>query len=275
MSVENATGDICRQAASSMRIDILRMALNTGNHGAHLGGSLSLVEIMAVLYLGIMRTIPTSPLLPERDRLILSKGHGAPAYYAAMKQVGLITDDELLTFKSDDTFLYGHPSMNRERGIEFSSGSLGLGIGLGIGTAIALRRKDNNARVFVVLGDGECDEGSVWEGAMSAAHFKLDNLVVVVDKNGLQYDGDTRDILDIDDLAAKWSAFGWDAVDVDGHNVGELLAVLSQQRDAPLAVIAHTVKGKGVSFMENVPGWHHKRLTRAQFEAALIEVEGP
>jgi transketolase len=255
------------QMADEIRLDCLRMGLNTGVNGAHFGGGLSLVEIMAVLYGHVMRIDPSKPRWEERDRFILSKGHGAMAYYAALKQVGFVTDEELMTFKSNDTFLYGHPSMNVERGIEFSSGSLGLGLALGVGTALGLRLKDiDQPRVYVLLGDGECNEGSVWESAISAAHFGLTNLTVVIDKNGLQYDGATESILNMGDLARKFESFGWSAFVVNGHDIGELLTVFENRTDRPIAIVANTVKGKGVPYMENNAVWHHNRLSQKQFD---------
>ena len=257
----------CGQVAQEMRQDILRMGLQTGLNGAHFGGGLSLVEIMAVLYKSVMRVNPAAPRWPERDRFILSKGHGAMAYYAALKQAGFVTDEELMTFKSNQTFLYGHPSMNPDKGIEFSSGSLGLGLALGVGTAMGLRKRGNNqSRVFVLMGDGECGEGSVWESAASAAHFGLTNLVAIIDKNGLQYDGPTREVLNMDGMAEKWESFGWQARTVDGHDLAELLSAFEDLGNQPTVIVANTVKGKGVSFMENNPAWHHNRLTQAQFD---------
>jgi len=259
--------EACESAAQEIRYDILRMGLKTGSNGAHFGGGLSLVEIMAVLYLSVMRVDSSRPRWQERDRFILSKGHGAMALYAALKQVGFVTDEELMTFKSNNTFLFGHPSMNLDKGIEFSSGSLGLGLALGAGTAMGLRKRGNNtSRVFVLMGDGECDEGSVWESAASAAHFGLSNLVAIVDKNGLQYDGPTREILNMDGMAEKWESFGWQTRVVDGHNLSELLGALDRFEGKPTVVIANTVKGKGISFMEHNPAWHHNRLTQAQFD---------
>ena len=165
------------------------------------------------------------------------------------------------------TFLYGHPSMNPDKGIEFSSGSLGLGLALGVGTAIGLRKRGNNqSRVFVLMGDGECGEGSVWESAASAAHFGLTNLVAIIDKNGLQYDGPTREVLNMDGMAEKWESFGWQARTVDGHNLAELLSAFDDLGNQPTVIVANTVKGKGVSFMENNPAWHHNRLTQTQFD---------
>lgn len=265
LSLENLR--TCERVAREIRHDILRMGLQTGSNGAHFGGGLSLVEIMTVLYKSVMRVNPASPRWPERDRFILSKGHGAMAYYAALKQAGFVTDDELMTFKSNKTFLYGHPSMNPDKGIEFSSGSLGLGLALGVGTAIGLRKRGNNqSRVFVLMGDGECGEGSVWESAASAAHFGLSNLVAIIDKNGLQYDGPTKYVLNMDGMVEKWESFGWQARTVDGHNLSELLSAFEDLGDQPTVIVANTVKGKGVSFMENNPAWHHKRLTQTQFD---------
>ena len=267
MTISECMVETCERAATEMRLDCLRMGLATGANGAHFGGGLSMVEIMAALYVGVMRVDSAQPRWKGRDRFILSKGHGAMAYYAALKQAGFVTDDELMTFKSNDTFLYGHPSMNLDRGIEFSSGSLGLGLALGVGTALGLEQRSNKEpRVFVVLGDGECNEGSVWESAGSAAHFGLSNLVAIVDKNGLQYDGVTEGILNMGNLVDKWSSFGWDVRSVDGHSIDELLSALGTRGNRPLAVIANTVKGKGVPYMEGNPEWHHHRLTKEQFD---------
>jgi transketolase len=262
------------QIADEIRLDCLRMGLNTGANGAHFGGGLSLVEIMAVLYGHVMRIDPSRPRWEGRDRFVLSKGHGAMAYYAALKQVGFVTDDELMTFKSNNTFLYGHPSINVERGIEFSSGSLGLGLALGIGTALGLRLKGNtDPRVYVLLGDGECNEGSIWESAISASHFGLSNLTVIIDKNGLQYDGVTEHILDMGDLASKFESFGWSVQVVNGHDIGELLAAFDKQSQRPSAIVANTIKGKGVPYMENNATWHHNRLSQKQFDEIINDRE--
>lgn len=272
--MNNANGsEHCRTLANAIRLDCIRMGSRTGTNGAHYGGGLSLVEIMATLYGAVMRVDPSNPRMPERDRLILSKGHGAMAYYSALKHMGFCSDEELLSFKSNDTFLYGHPSMNPDRGIEFSSGSLGLGLSLGVGTAMGLRRRGNRRpRVFVVMGDGECDEGSVWEAAASAAHFGLGNLVAIIDQNGLQYDGTTEEIMGMGDMPAKWESFGWQARSVDGHDVEALIEAMAVSEDKPTAIVARTVKGKGISFMENDPVWHHSRLSDEQLQQALEEV---
>lgn len=263
----------CKRVALQMRIDALYMTKNAGNMGAHIGGTLSMIEIMAVLYNEVLN-IDISDLKWEgRDRFILSKGHGVMAQYVAMKSIGILSDIDLQSFKKNHTKLYAHPSMNLDMGIEFSSGSLGQGLSLGVGTALALKRKQNyESRVFVLLGDGECNEGQIWEAAMSAASFDLDNLVVIIDKNGLQYDGKTQDVLDMGKLEDKWKAFGFETYTVDGHSVEQLLRVFSVSTNSPIAIIAETTKGKGVSFMENDASWHNNRITDEQLNQALKEL---
>ena len=259
--------------ALQIRRSVLQMSMAAGSVGAHLGGSLSMTEILAVLYFGVMRYDVQNPQWEQRDRFILSKGHGSPSFYAVLSLAGFIDEQDLATFKSDGDYLSAHPSMNVKKGIEFSSGSLGQGLSLGVGSALALKRKTNDvARVFVLLGDGELNEGSVWEAAMSAAHFRLSNLVAIVDKNGLQQDGMTKQVMDTGDLAAKWKSFGWTVREVDGHDLTALYDTLQSSADGPLAIIAHTIKGKGVSFMENNRAWHHSRLTQTQFDQAIAEL---
>ena len=265
--------DDLEKISTEIRKDIIRMTYNTGLVGAHIGGSLSLAEIMAVLY--SKANINKDNLNNEnRDRIILSKGHGVIAQYAAMKQVGIITYEDILTFKKNDSLLSAHPSMNRPQGIEFSSGSLGQGLSLGVGVCLALKRKNNlTSKVFVILGDGECNEGSVWEAVMSAAHYNLNNLIVIVDKNKFQYDGNTFDIMNMDNLEGKFKSFNWDVVTVNGHNCNEIFGAINKVHYKPLAIIADTVKGKGVSFIENDYKWHNHRLTDVQYEQAMKEQE--
>jgi len=262
--------------ARHMRKNALTMAFSAGNSGAHLGSGLSIIEIMAVLYGGIMRLDPMNPQWADRDRFILSKGHGTLGYYTALAEVGIITWDELDTFEEDGGFLAGQPIMNMKKGIEFSSGSLGLGLSLGVGVALAGRKQGKDYNVYVLVGDGECNEGSVWEAAMSASHFKLDNLIVVIDYNKMQGDGASHIVLDMGNLASKWESFGFKTLTVAGHNVIEIYSALKRatgnKGGKPVAIIANTVKGKGVSFMENNNAWHHNRLSRAQYEAALAEL---
>ena len=265
----------CQAASKKIRINIIKMTHNVGNVGAHVGGALSMVEIMSSLYVGIMKYDVNNPFWDERDRFILSKGHGVIAQYAALKEAGFIDEEDLLTFKKNETQLSAHPSINLRIGIEFSSGSLGQGLSLGVGTALALQRKGNKtSRAFVLLGDGECDEGSVWEAAAMASHYKLSNLVAIVDKNNLQYDGLTADVLCMESLEKKWESFGWKCLSVDGHSEEEILDALNTKCESPLVVVANTVKGKGVSFMENDPIWHNNRLTKQQFCQAMEEVQG-
>ena len=263
-----------RRAAKEIRKDIIQMTYNVGGIGAHIGGSLSLPEIIAVLYLEILKFDPKNPNNENRDRFLLSKGHGVMAQYAVFKQLGMISEEELYNFKKEGSWLTAHPTINPEKGIEFSSGSLGQGLGLGIGTAWALKMKGNlSSRVYVVLGDGECNEGSIWEGAMCAPQLHLNNLTVIVDKNGLQFDDKTTEIISMEDMEAKWKSFGWDTKTVNGHDVAALYEALKEKHDKPFALIANTVKGKGVSFIENVPKWHLGKLSKEQYEQAMAEQE--
>lgn len=272
-SVRATASDIVEKVRQ-MRADCLVMGLAAGNNGIHLGGSCSAAEIVAALYFGVMRFNPDNPHHPLRDRFIFSKGHGVPIQYAAFHQMGIVGEDELRSFKQAGSRLTGHPSWGRVDGVDFSSGSLGQGLSLGVGSCLALRYQGNTAsRVFVLLGDGECDEGSVWEAAMSASHYGLNNLVAIVDANELQYDGATSCVLDLGNLGAKWRAFGWDVAEVDGHNVEALLDAFNcSGLDVPRVVIAKTIKGKGFSFSEGVAAWHHARLTRELYDKGMSEL---
>lgn len=257
-----------------MRLDILKMALAAKSHGAHMGGSLSMVEIMAALYGSVMNWNAITSAADVRDRLIISKGHGVLAQYAALNQVGVLHDEDLLTYKANSGILSAHPSVNFSLGIEYASGSLGIGLSLGVGAALALQRKKNSkSRVFVILGDGECNEGAVWEAAASAAHYELGNLVAIVDRNGLQYDGNTESIMRLENFESRWQAFGWHVICVDGHDVAALEVALSFRPQKPLVVIARTIKGKGISFMENVPQWHNGVVTQKLYDQAVAELE--
>lgn len=266
--------ETCEAASLAMRKNILRMTYRSGSVGAHIGGSLSMVEIMAVLYLGILRYDLSDRMNAKRDRFILSKGHGAMALYAALNQAGVLTDQELEDFKGNETVLGGHPSMNREKLIEFSSGSLGQGLSLGVGVCLGLEKAKNHIpNVYVLLGDGECNEGSIWEAAMAASHYGLSRLVAVIDQNGLQYDGVTAEVMDMGSMENKWKSFGWDVVTVDGHSIEALYDAFQTKHERPMAIIANTVKGKGISFMENNALWHNNRLSDKQYEQALAELE--
>lgn len=262
--------------AARMRRSLLDMALAAGAHSSHFGGGLSVIDITATLFGAVMQINKEDPQCPDRDRFILSKGHGCLGYYTALHEVGFLTREELLSFEKTDSFLYGHPVMKRDKGIEFSSGSLGMGLSLGIGTSVAAKRQDKDYRTFVIIGDGESNEGSVWEAAMAAPNMKLDNLTVILDRNKHQQTGSNEEIMPLHDAAAKFRAFGWEVAEIDGHDIGALFDTLSPRRDRgrPLAVVAHTVKGKGFSFSEDDNSWHHKVLTQKQYDAALEELAG-
>ena len=264
------------KTAERIRRRCLDLALAAGSAGAHLGAALSIAEILAVLYGGVLRYDPKRPQWPERDRFILSKGHAGLGLYAALAEAGLISEEELATFQKPGSDFTTHPTMNRPHGSEFSTGSLGMGLGLGVGLALALKKKNLPTRVFVLLGDGECDEGSVWEAMTAAAHFKLDHLTAIIDRNRLQQSGPVSEQMETGDLRRKGEAFGWDAVDVDGHNVAALVEAFCKEPilGLPRLVVAQTVKGKGFAFCENNPAWHHGVLTQAQYDAALNEGKG-
>ncbi len=258
--------------AAKIRNRSLKMALDAGKNGAHLGGGLSLVEVFATLFGRFLSVSSVEPLDDKRDRLIISKGHCVLSYYSVLNDFGFIDDDELLKFETNGATLHGHATRNLPLGIEFSGGSLGLGLSYAIGVALAGKINSNPYHVFAIVGDGECNEGIVWESLMSAAHFKLDNLTVIVDHNKLQYDGDVNTIMNMGSLKTKFEAFGFHTLDVDGHNVGELYQALQEKvLDTPRAIIANTVKGKGVSFMENKKEWHHSILTLEQYDLAMSE----
>ena len=263
--------------ANDMRADIVRMIAEAGS--GHPGGSLSCADILAALYFGgVLEHDPENPEWEGRDRFILAKGHAAPALYAALAQAGYFPREELATLRKLGSRLQGHPDSNQVPGVEVSTGSLGQGLSVAAGAAAGLKLDGAPQTVFALLGDGECQEGQVWEAAMFAAHRQLDNLVAVVDRNGLQIDGRTCDVCDPGDLGAKFAAFGWDVAEVDGHDLDALVAVLGAAkagRDGrPHAVIARTVKGKGVPFMENEAGWHGKAPNAEQAAEALAALEG-
>lgn len=261
------------QMARLMRRKILDIS-HSCNLSAHLGGGLSMVDIMATLYGSVLRVDPARPRWPERDRFILSKGHGVLGFFSALLAAGFITETQFQSFQTNESDLIAHPVMNLDLGIESSNGSLGQGLSMGVGLALAGRKRGLAYKTYVMLGDGECNEGSVWEAVMSAAQLRLDSLVAMVDYNKLQSDGDSRAILDLQDLAAKFRSFGWHALEVDGHDVPALQAAFAAPSPSglPKVLVAHTVKGKGVSFMENNNEWHHNRLTKANYERALAEL---
>ena len=259
--------------AKTLRRHIIEMTASASS--GHPGGSLSSVEILTALYFRVLRYRLQDLEWPDRDRFILSKGHAAPLLYSVLAEVGVVSTEELCTLRKIDSRLQGHPDKSCTPGLETTSGSLGQGLSFGIGAALAARLDARGYRVYVLLGDGECDEGQVWEAAMAAAHFKLDNLVGIVDHNGLQIDGWNRDVMNLEPLADKWRSFGWRVIEIDGHDFPQILAAFEQAekvKGQPSMIIARTVKGKGVSFMENQVDFHGKAPTREEAERALKEL---
>ena len=263
------------RVARAIRTDIVRMIGAAGS--GHPGGSLSCADILTALYFGDVLTYdPADPHMDGRDYFILAKGHAAPALYATLAHAGFFPTDELITLRKLGSMLQGHPDSSLVPGVEVSTGSLGQGLSIAAGAACGLRLEDSPASVFAVLGDGECEEGQVWEAAMFAAHRSLDNLTAIIDNNGLQIDGAITDVCSPERIGEKFAAFGWDVREVDGHDMQalvELLAACKADRGGkPHAIIAHTVKGKGVSFMENQVGWHGKAPNAEQMQQALEEL---
>ena len=260
--------------ANDMRIDIVRMIAEAGS--GHPGGSLSCADILSVLYFDTMKHDPSNPKNEDRDRFILAKGHAAPALYAALAESGYFPKEELATLRKLGTRLQGHPDMNLLPGVEVSTGSLGQGLSIACGMACGMKLAGHDNTVFTLLGDGECQEGQVWEAAMFAAHRNLDNLVAIIDRNGLQIDGKTSDVCDPGDLASKFTAFGWEAHEIVGHDVAALRDAFAKVKSAcdgkPHVFIARTIKGKGVSFMEDQAGWHGKAPNAEELEQALIDL---
>ncbi|MDD4876532.1 MAG: transketolase [Dehalococcoidales bacterium] len=262
------------QIAKKLRRHIITM-IGKANSG-HPGGSLSAVEIVTALYFGVLQHKPSDPQWIDRDRFILSKGHAAPLLYAALAECGYFPVTELTTLRQLNSRLQGHVDRNITPGIEMSSGALGQGLSHAIGIALAGRLNSQQYKIYVMLGDGECDEGQVWEGAMAAAHYKLDNLVAIVDNNDLQIDGWNRDVMNLEPFNKKWESFGWNVIEADGHNLAQLISSFNQAtlvKGRPTVIIAHTIKGKGVSFMENNINFHGKAPTATEVETALKELE--
>ena len=274
MNVKNE--DIAKIKSHSLKLrkNILEMAFSAGASSAHFGGALSIVEIVSTLFSHVMK-INQQPQWDDRDRFVLSKGHGCLAYYAALCEAGYIPKEDLYTFEKNDSNLLGHPVINREIGIDFSNGSLGMGLSLGIGVSISLKKKKKNNNVYVILGDGEGNEGSVWEAAMAAPHFKLNNLFAIIDKNNFQQTGSGEDIMNTNNMMSKWNSFGWETTELDGHNIQQLCEFFISKKDSPKpkALIAKTVKGKGFSFSENNNDWHHSILTKKLYDQALKELK--
>ncbi len=259
--------------ARQLRRHVITMTATAGS--GHPGGSLSAADIVTALYFKVMRHDPKNPRWPDRDRFILSKGHVAPILYAALAECGYFPVEELSTLRKLDSRLQGHTDRTLTPGVEMSAGSLGQGLSFGIGVALAARLDKRGYQVYVLLGDGECEEGQVWEAAMFAPHFQIDNLTAIVDNNGLQLDGRCCEIMELEPLADKWRAFNWHVIEINGHDMSQILQALKEAREIkqrPTVIIAHTVKGKGVSFMENNVDFHGKAPTTQEAEIALKEL---
>jgi transketolase len=272
-----------QEAARRIRVEIVRSVYHA--RAGHLGGPLSAADILAALYFHVMRIRPDEPDWPDRDRFILSKGHSSIALYATMALRGYLPVEELLTFDAAHSRLQGHPDMTRLPGLDMSSGSLGMGISAAMGMALGARLTGKDVRAWVMLGDGECQEGEVWEAAMAAPRYRLDNLIAIIDHNKLQQYGWPGDGPDgrippqvPGELAAKWAAFGWRVLELDGHDMPAVVRVLREAElgdGRPTAIIAHTVKGKGVSYMEGHWFWHTRTIKPEEFEIAMAELGEP
>jgi len=260
--------------AKKLRRHVITMIATAGS--GHPGGSLSAADIITALYFKVLRYSPQNPQWPDRDRFILSKGHAAPILYAALAETGYFPVAELATLRKLNSHLQGHADRKFTPGVEMSSGSLGMGLSFAIGVALAARLDSKAYRTCVLLSDGECEEGQTWEAALSAAHFKLDNLTAIVDYNGIQLSGWIRDIMNLEPFTQKWQAFGWHTIDIDGHDFDQILSAYQEAekiKEKPIVIVAHTIKGKGVSFMENNVAFHGKAPTREEAERALKELE--
>jgi len=263
------------ETAKKLRRHIVRMIHNAKS--GHPGGSLSSIDILTVLYTKVMKHFPDwdkNPDFENRDRFVLSKGHASAAIYSILAHCGYFPEDELLEYRKFGTKLQGHPCCSKLKGIEVSTGSLGQGLSIACGMGLGIKADKKSARVYVLLGDGELQEGSVWEAAMNAAHYKLNNITAIVDRNRLQIDGCTENVMAVGDVAKKFEAFGWNTIEIDGHNIQEIYKALeaSKESDKPTVIVANTVKGKGVSFMENQAGWHGKCPNDEQLAQALAEL---
>lgn len=259
----------------SIRKDIVSM-IHAAKSG-HPGGSLSAVEILTALYFDEMNIDPSNPKMEDRDRFVLSKGHAAPVLYATLANKGYFDKEELNGLRKMGRMLQGHPDMKGTPGVEMSTGSLGQGFSVACGMAMASKLDNAPWRVYALLGDGECQEGIIWEAAMSAAHYKLDNMVAFLDYNGLQIDGNTDDVMSLGSIVDKFKSFGWNVIEIDGHDFDQIFAALDMAKstvEKPTMIVAKTIKGKGVSFMENQAGWHGNAPSDEHLSIALEELGG-
>ena len=263
-----------KELARCIRRDVLTMTYSAGVNGGHIGGALSSADILAVLYGNVLKISPETISDINRDRFILSKGHISIALYAALAECGFIEKEKLLTYEIDGSHLQTHSDMNLNCGIEVSSGSLGYGLPIGVGCALAAKMDGRSYKTYVLLGDGECNEGTIWEAAMAASKCGLNNLIAIVDMNNQQLDGYTSDVMPVHDLPQAFHSMGFRVIEIDGNDVEQLLSALEPEVDErPTAIISHTVKGKGIQSIEGKVGWHHARLTKEQYEQFSSELE--
>ncbi len=263
-----------KDIAKQIRVDIVEMLCASGS--GHSGGSLSIADVVTYLYFsGKFKLGPEYSYSIDRDRVILSKGHACPVLYAALAEKGYFDKSHLLTLRKYGSILQGHPDMKKTPGIEITTGSLGQGLSCAVGMALGAKLDSLNCKVFAIVGDGECDEGQIWEAAMAAAHYKLDNLVAIVDRNGLQIDGFTKDIMNTEPMIDKWKSFGWEVAEINGHDFSQIDSAIMNSykvKKKPYCIVANTTKGKGVSFMENQCDWHGKAPNLEEKEKALGEL---
>lgn len=263
------------QVAAKVRVDIIKSIFNAGS--GHPGGSLSAADIVTALYFDEMNIDPKNPDMEGRDKFVLSKGHAGPVQYAALAERGYFPVEDIMSLRKLGSKFQGHPNMHYVPGVEMSTGSLGQGMAVCVGMALANKLDKNPGRIYTLLGDGEIQEGLIWEAAMSASHYHLDNLVAIVDNNGLQIDGKNDDVMTVKPIDEKFKAFGWHVIVIDGHNMDEILAAFKEAKDTkdrPTAIIAKTHKGQGVSFMVDDPGWHGKAPSEEQARQAVAELGG-
>ncbi|MBE6673060.1 MAG: transketolase [Ruminococcaceae bacterium] len=271
--MENSKKLSLRKVAEEIRLGILEGTYNAGS--GHPGGSLSCADVMAYLYFEELNIDPANPKWEDRDRFVLSKGHAAPALYAALSLRGFFPREDIKTLRQIDSHLQGHPDMNKTPGVDISTGSLGIGVSNACGMALAAKLQNKDFRVYAITGDGELQEGQIWESAMFASHYKLDNLIVFADINGLQIDGKTSDVMSVEPVDKRFEAFGWNVTRIDGHDFDAIEAAVQaakQVKGKPSVIVCDTVKGKGVSFMENKAGWHGVAPKKDEYEAAVAEV---
>lgn len=261
------------EKAKQVRRLIIQMLAQAGS--GHPGGSLSAADLITALYFSVLRYDPKRPDWPQRDRFHMSKGHCCPLWYAVLAEAGYFSKEELLTLRQLGSILQGHPD-RRTPGVDVASGSLGQGLSVALGMCLAGKIDKEDYRVYVLLGDGEIQEGNIWEAAMAASHYKCDNLCAILDYNGFQIDGRIQEVMGLEPVAAKWQAFGWHVIEIDGHNMQQILSAYAEVKNIkgkPSIIVAHTIKGKGVSFMENVVDFHGRAPTKEEAEKALKELE--